>query len=369
MKHLGERAFTALELLIVLVIIGFFVAMLAPKLEDMFDDATIKISDTNKKRTTRFERMWQVERGNGMNKYSAKVGNNFTNIIAYYTGGGHGSSLTQWLFPSVAEENQPQDGAEELAFSFMNRLKVYRHLLNDEEVAELHDMGLTHIFTLKSEEDPWGGGFSPSAKLERQEVRSGMRVLMIGAGRWASGGWWNCEADENWTVGGAWGSRVESYVEPDRSGSTDIPPYEDGIAYPNLMYRMLVAVGEDCDLVKDGVVINEGRSPDAMAQEEHYTFANYVVVLPRLRSTVEDLCSSDAQNRSSCPKRIVAVRDVDGDVEEKEWLVADPLLHSAQDPEDYMVLSPEGFKMLDLIEELWIVDDGATQYDIASFSY
>ena len=351
------RAFTTLELLIVLVIIGFFVAMLAPKLEDMFDDATIKISDTNKKRGTRFERMWQVE-----NPY--EIGNNLVDIV-YYVGDESAADIGSggnYLMPSLAEDNKPQDGAEWLPYSFVQRLKPYRHVLNADEVNELNDMGLTHIYPL---DVPSGTAIN-----RRLEIQPGMVMLMVGARR-SGGDVWACDAAASWN--GTYGTTVDfgtgGQLQDDPAGNVDdVPDYdgpaddEVGIAYPDLMYRILLTVGEESSLVEDGVIMDEGKSPDAMAQAEHYRLDTYVIVLPRLRATVRSIIDEAG---TVTPKLFEGQRDIDGDVEVKQWLVADKLDRSVQSFAAYEILSPEGYKMLDSnIDELWETT-GGTVYDPA----
>ncbi|GEM_PF-1326075 len=360
MRSKGTRGFTTLELLIILVIIGFFVAMIAPRLAGLFDDATRKISDSNKKDSMRFSRMWQVDRGN------KEIGNNLINLV-YYTGddtdGDLDGGLGNYDIPMLAEQSNDEDGAEWISYRMMRRLKLYRHVLSEEEAQELIDMGLTRVQMLDRDytEDP--------AQNKLHRVQEGMVVLMIGAGREDDDNdafdEWVCHAEDDYDD---WADDVlDGNVQDDLVGDDTIPDYrlggpggapDDGlgIAYPEYLYRIVMGVGEESSLVKDGIVDNAGISPDAISREDHYRLNKYIMVLPRLKATNRSVVNHAGgfAGSNDCPKRFVVTRNVDGAEERDTLLVADRLDQSAQAIGDFEVISPEGYKLLDTVEELWL---------------
>ena len=335
--------FTTLELLIVLAVIGFFVAMIGPKLVGVIVKSQERIDDGNLDELASTVSRWQSSQ-------PGQFPNSLLNAV-YFTGddaslGNH----TLYLFPSMAEKNQPQDGAEWLSYSFVQRVRPYLHQLSSAEVDELRGMGITRIVLLERD----------TAQGTQREVDlvPGMRVMMVGAGKVSDGpSIWYCHATPN-----NYSDYGPLYALPqaDESGSQAIPVYgEDGIAYPDLLYRILLAVGPECELLTDGTLANAPQSPVALSESDHYKFGYYFIVLPRLRATVAQV-NPLGPTFIRLPKLVRADYDHEGVSDRREWVTADIQGEAEQTPGQFTVLSPEGYRLDDQREANWDIDNSAS---------
>ncbi len=344
-RHAG---FTTLELLIVLVLIGFLVAMASPRFAHLFEDASGKISDRNLSELTNLVHQWQdVHPGQLPNRMQSPV---------FYTGpdGGAGNE-DNYRIASLAEAHHPEDGAEWLSHAFVERLKPYLHTLSAEEADELHVLGIYEVTVLARDAD------APGASAQRRlPVTAGMRVVMVGAGADASGRW-ACDADADYTFA-SWGDRLAGAVQPDPVGQSTaadggIPDtYADGIGHPDLLYRIVLGVGPDCALVQGGDLAAAPRSPHALSREDHYRLDTYLLALPRLRATVERVLDAGGGS-ADLPKTLRVERDRDGAADRDEFVVADEDFTAVHQAGGFVVVSPEGARLSAADEGNWHVDN------------
>ncbi|WP_121443541.1 hypothetical protein [Brockia lithotrophica] len=57
------------------------------------------------------------------------------------------------------------------------------------------------------------------------------------------------------------------------------------IGHPDLIGRIVLGVGPNSDLVKEGLIQKSGMCPNGMKRADHFLYNNYNVVVPRLAAT------------------------------------------------------------------------------------
>lgn len=251
------KGFTLLEIILVLVIIGFFAAMLAPKLAKVSDTADTTISSQNKRDIVTFTRVWQQEHTGLPNQMISLVNNVLDK---------------GYQIPEV-DDADPENGEEVLSQDFILRLRPYLHKLDTNEIAELKKMGVKYVMALNEE--------TPNQKLEALESPMkklpvddpNILVLMIGAGH----------------DGTAWKQGVSNgfaTYAADTGVTISSPGGIAQVGNPEWMYRIIMGIGPDCSLVKDGTVSGAALNPGTGSKAK---YQYYCMVLPRLKSTVTRL--------------------------------------------------------------------------------
>ena len=237
----SSGGFTLLELVVVLAIMGFLVAMIAPRLAGVVAGAQRNADDTNVSRLMQATSQFQERTG--------RLPAEMTNLVVQ-------TGADEFQAPGVSDNN-PGTGKEALSAELAAALPLHLHILSEAEAAELVRLGITEVrnFNPSLALDPLFAGIPAVAStLERVTVAAGTSVLMIGAGR---------------DVGG-WASSVVS---------------GQNILHPSLIYRIVLGFGQDSELVTAGQLQGAAISPQG-TQTDNYLFNNYLLVLPRLQATV-----------------------------------------------------------------------------------
>jgi|GEM_PF-3239533 len=278
-------AFTLVEILVVLTIMGFLVALVAPKLVGVVDRAVGVSDDSNQERLRKVLNVHVNETG--------RLTNGLANLVITDENG------TKAAVPSVDDGNR-QTGPAFLSATFVERMKPQVHYLNAQEAAELVSMGMNSVRNLgKVKGDTVNDGSNgptgnnkPSALIETMvtaSVKAGLPVLMAGFGAkdnnatWAKG----YEIEVN-------GSAVEQKANKIPLVAADgraMFASENGtyvrMDEGKLVGRILMGITEANGLVQRGLLDAAGVSPNASRKKDFYTFGNYIMVLPRLNATVE----------------------------------------------------------------------------------
>ncbi len=298
----GTSGFSLLELVVVLAIMGFLVAMIAPRLAGVVAGATSNVDDSNMQRLATTTAQFS-ERNN-------RLPNRMTNLVSQVG--------AEFVLPPFSD-NDPVNGMEVLSRELDDRLPLHIHTLSGAEAEELRRLGITRVRNLNpsSQMLPEGRNFNaalegtPSTEphLAEVEVAGGLPVLMVGAG-FEQIAW-----RDSLTVG-------RELVAPD------------------LVYNIVLGFGRDNELVTTGQVQGAALSPRGGANNDNYLFNNYLLLLPRLRATVDGqferaipVISADAQNAAG------ERRTVD--------------LEAAQEQFKLNVISPEG--VLHPSQPLWSI--------------
>ncbi|MCL0063485.1 type II secretion system GspH family protein, partial [Peptococcaceae bacterium] len=277
-----------LELIVVVAIIGFLVAMVAPRFVGVVDAAKEPTRDSNVLRLM-----------NAMETYHSKEGLLPTNMrtlaiatpgaagewVWIATGGEHIWRNVPHLRDSYIADRDPGDGKELLSpATAKTNMALHTHVLNDREIHDLRRMGITHVIPYKQVGEGPDRQFVPAG--DKIEVRRGetIQVLMIGSGAPDRGG----EIPAGMIASGP-GIRFNNFSEPD------------------LMYRIVLGVGDESTLVTKGYVGSLGQCPGS-TQKDLKSYNAPLVVLPRLDATIDRL-AGDA------PREIkVIARDEDRDL-------------------------------------------------------
>lgn len=269
----NNKGFTLLEILVVLTIMGFLIAMVAPRLAGISGGAVDTVCDSNQSRTTSMM--------SGYFEQTNKFPNKVTNLVEE-------TAADTFQIPAVSDDN-PENGAETLASEFMSRNHFRIHYLSDAEIAELRGMGITQVFNLNAYDAYEGtavksdypataalagtlgvdapndvdlaGTVTRAPKMEEVTLAADqvLAVAMVGIGRQASTAAtpFTVHADER-----GWG-------EPDWFG------------------RIVVGLGPENGLVTSGIVANAAHCPGGIQNADNVTYNDYNLVLPRLSATAD----------------------------------------------------------------------------------
>ena len=257
----SNSGFTILELIVVVAIMGFLVALVAPRLVGVTESSkepTCKTSQQNLSGVV--ERMIQ-EQGMLPDKLISlaptkeKDGTNSTTVTAgkplVYTDAKDTSATPQ----AIIENNWIYNGDDESKRNFFSKSfaednHLYVHKLSQKEVDELKKLGITTLID-------YNDGSTKS-------VVSGTNVLMIGSG---------------------------SSNTTDAAGNLPAAT-EEKFTNPDLIYRIVLGVGEGNSLIEENMMQSAGTCPTGI-QHKHIDYNNYSIVLPRLKSTVARLAVND----------------------------------------------------------------------------
>ena len=249
----SQKGFTLLEILVVLTIMGFLIAMVAPRLAGIGNSAVDTICDTNQNRMTTYLSTY-FQQTNG------SLPNNLTNLIST---DGTGTS-TSYKIPVV------QDGENEGALSeeFNDRNHFVLHYLNLAEVAELADLGIDKVFNLNDYT-----GDSTSTKngfMQSVDVATTVPVLMTGIGA--------------------------ALAATDFAMVSGVGETEWG--EPRWFGRIVLGMGSECDLITSGIISNAAHCPGG-TQNEFATYNDYNIVLPRLAATAVRIAGASSTGFTS----------------------------------------------------------------------
>ena len=264
-KLANNEGFTLLEILVVLTIMGFLIAMVAPRLAGISGDAVDTVCDSNQSRmismmSSYFEKT---------NRYPDKL----TNIVDTID-----ATAGTYQIPAVSDDD-PENGPETLASEFNDRNRFRIHYLSEAEVRELKQMGIVNIYNLNAYDanDDTGAVRTDYANtynedalvavtkapamqafpLDPDVATNPIAVMMIGMGRNDAGAW----------------------QVPDPA--TD----ERGWGEGDFIGRMVFGFGPENALVTSGLVSNAAHCPGGIQNTDNVTYNDYNLVLPRLAST------------------------------------------------------------------------------------
>lgn len=236
----SQKGFTLLEILVVLTIMGFLIAMVAPRLAGISGDAVDTVCDTNQNRMVTY-----------MSSFFEKTNrfpNNLTNLVVVDTTNGY-------LIPTISNDD-PDDGAETLASEFQSRSQLTIHILDADEAAELKNMGIVSIYNLNSYDNSSVAAADQNPAMEAVEPAAGVGVAMVGFGHDGT----------NWALSNATSEREMG--EPDHFG------------------RIILGMGAESSLITSGVISNAAHCPGGIQNADNVTYNDYNLVLPRLSATV-----------------------------------------------------------------------------------
>ena len=266
----SQKGFTLLEILVVLTIMGFLIAMVAPRLAGIGNDAVDTICDTNQNRMTTYLSTY-FQQTNG------SLPNNLTNLVIQ-----DGTGAGSYIRPAV------QEGEDEGALSeeFNDRNHFVLHYLNDAEVAELADLGIDKLFTLND----YTGHTVVTSKhgfMKSDGVDVTIPVLMTGIGAASAATVFTM----NETKEAEWGE-------------------------PRWFGRIVLGMGSECDLITSGIISNAAHCPGG-TQNEFATYNDYNIVVPRLQATADRInvaATTGFTSGASASKTVLTAVAYDGSI-------------------------------------------------------
>ncbi len=245
----NKGGFTLLELVIVLAVMGFLVAMIAPRIMGLDGAARSHSAEANA------QRIEQVVSGSIL--HMGYLPGGLTNLVSYdgtnyHIAGGTDSTSGN----PINTVDGSSIGQNVFSQAFLDNNNLTLHALTNNEILELASMGITHLYNLN-----YGAGMSPrnervdllNANGTVSTAATGLNVLMVGDG-----------------------STSTAALDP--ADLTDALVLNN----PEYMYRIVLGIGPESEFVKWKVMDKDPVLPGMDA-----AFDNYCVLLPRLQSTLQ----------------------------------------------------------------------------------
>ncbi len=341
----NNKGFTLLEILVVLVIMGFLIAMVGPRLAGVSGSAVDTVCDSNQSRMTSMMSAFFEQ----TNRFPSKM----TNLVEQLDGDVGVDATFQ--IPAVSDDD-PENGPETLASEFMQRNHFRIHYLNADEAAELRNMGIVKLLNLnaydglnddgddiKEDYDAAAGVINDVAyqvpttlapTMDEVTVPTngaGFAVAMVGMGY--DGTAWDLHDDER-----GWG-------EPDWFG------------------RIVLGFGPENSLITSGIVANAAHCPGGIQNADNVTYNDYNLVLPRLEATATRIDTDEPFGAGFDLENLAAVAYDDEPA--AGYVITDNAdnlksrtfdIGSAQERWQYASQCPEGHMFPADDEEFWGID-------------
>jgi len=272
----SQKGFTLLEILVVLTIMGFLIAMVAPRLADISGSATATVCDSSKYRIKTYMSSFYEQ----YNRYP----NMLTNFVMT-DGTGANTNAAGYQIPYCSNDD-PDDGPEVLAYGHNKMYKFMIHRLNVAEASELINMGITTVLNLNDyaadadgldglaadgrdggvwRVSNWADITAIAAKMPSNQIcdiEAGVGVAMCGCGIDFAG-------------------TGLTYVKAER-----------GWAEEDIFARMIFGLGPESELVTSGIVNNAAHCPGSIQNADNFTCGIYYLILPRLEATADRLADT-----------------------------------------------------------------------------
>ena len=322
-KIRNEKGFTLMELLVVVVILGFLIGMVAPRLASIIDDTVIdNICDSNNKGARYFTKMYYDK--------TAQLPNEMVSLVNRTGASSFGIPLTE----AADSQNLP----ETLAAEFVERNTPVLHLLNQSEAEELRSMGITQIRYLNDRDGSGHATDTPSQTAqtipdatrpyEKVTVTTGAAVAMVGMGS---------EGQSGQEISATAASSINTWTDA-TSGT-----YPAG--NPNWVGRIILGLGKHCSLVTEGYIQAAALCPGGIQNADNVTFNNYCIIVPRLQSTVDRMDASVADQDFTF---VNADDETNGESMD--------VTIEAQAAWQFDATCPEGHKWPDNDNDYWVID-------------
>ncbi len=247
---MNKKGFTMLELLWVLVIIGFLTAMIAPRLGGVSEKAKAKVNEANLKDIKKCVETFQQD-------FSGDFPDRLINLMLA-DDNGIVDAAGECIKPAV--EDLTNDVMESISDDFDIRCLLTEHTLSADEANELRAMGINEVLSWNHPDDPDYDPATHANRFDRVDVAAGVVVLMIGGGA----------ADET------------ADITPD----SRFDALGEDIGNPEWLYRIVLGIGPDCEMVTEYYIEAAPLCP-AGINNSRYFYNYYSIVLPRLSATLD----------------------------------------------------------------------------------
>jgi len=349
LHHTGLRGgFTLIEILVVLVIMGFLVAMVAPKLSGIVNSAVDTTCDTNQERLRTVLNAY-VNQNNGLP-------GGLVNMIKYADNYTVDANVQ---IPSG--DDQDKASKEFLSWEMVERMKPAVYFLNEAEAEEISKgLGIKQIRTLAKVDAGdlalTVGDAEEDKILESNvmtSVQAGIPVFMIGLGAdttgtlsWAEGNLIEVDANsvvtESNTTTSVYDGSYDGSTVNVQGAITDFVRFDEG----KNLGRIVLGVSNMGTLVQDGWLEESGTCPGQLQRADHHTWGNYLVILPRLSSTMDRIADADGDGEDLIVQYIALDTETGTEADDAKILGRAPNAgfskFTAQEATDFTTACPEG---------------------------
>ena len=253
----NQKGFTLLEILVVLTIMGFLIAMVAPRLAGISGGAVDTVCDTNQNRMITYMSSYFEQ--------TSRYPNNLTNLVMQDSAAAAGAD---YQIPVVSNQD-PENGPEVFANELYSRNHFHVHYLNADEAAELKNMGIVRVLNLNDYTQIDDAVANPLnydndvahaavgtqvAAMDPVVLANNVGVSMIGCG-----------------VTGV------AFVATNAT--------ERGWGEPDHIGRIVFGMGPECSLITSGIIGNAAHCPGGIQNADNATYNDYNLIVPRLEAT------------------------------------------------------------------------------------
>jgi len=305
-RFLKNDGFTLMELLIVIVILGFLLGMIAPRLASIIGDNVIDtVCDTNNKGMRQYVNLFLQQK--------SRLPNEMINLA------NHTAAL--YRLPLVSDDD-PTNGAEPFASDFDVRNDPQLYELTAADVTEIKSkFGISTVRNLNLDTEAEAESADPSlAPFEKITLAAGVNVAMIGDIAVAP-------TDATWTADAA---------DPD---------YPMG--NPMWYGRIMLGIGQHSELVTAGYIQAAALCPGGIQNADNVSYNNYCLILPRLGTTATALVTLLGDHANM---HFIAADEDGVDVTNGEVL---DVTIEAQEAWQFEFTCPEGHKWPDADNDNW----------------
>ncbi|MCA1944048.1 MAG: prepilin-type N-terminal cleavage/methylation domain-containing protein [Desulfovibrio sp.] len=290
-RRTSQSGFTLMELLVVLVILGFLLGMVLPRLGSIADNAVDTVCDSNNKGIRYFTKLYLDEKG--------RYPNDLINLV----------DLTD-TNNEMSVSDLTTDGKGMLHPDFATRNGYTVRALDATEAAELKKWGISKVRNYVGT-----GG----QKLERVSIDdAGVLVASVGA------------------------------LATTRAGAVTAMNTAKGNPY--WYGRIMLGVGETSSLITEGYVQAAALCPGGIQNADVVEYNNYVLVLPRLESTVALLGAAAVDSAGDVVEYTLTEDGAASGTARVETITLE-----AQEKWNFDMSCPEGHKWPDNDNDEWTV--------------
>lgn len=346
----SQKGFTLLEILVVLTIMGFLIAMVAPRLAGISGDAVDTVCDTNQNRMVTY-----------MSTYFEKS-NRFPNLLTNLV---EETGSNTYQIPAVADDD-PDNGAETMASEMYDRNHFHIHYLNAAEIKELKNMGIVSLYNLNAYD---GQNDDGSALKDGYDADVGDTTYVAVAEADQGSGMEKITLNATETTPGTLDNPIAVAMVGmgiTAGGTTwDIADTERGWGEVDFIGRIILGMSAESGLIKDGIIANAAHCPGGIQNADNATYNDYNLVVPRLQSTV-DRFLSDTEVATGVPTDITAFSYGEDDTEPSGTLTAvrdgnyteRSFTLEAQETWQFATMCPEGHMYPADDGDFWAIDFG-----------
>lgn len=315
-NFITKRAFTLVEILVVLVIMGFLVAMVAPRLAGMVSVAQEPIDTASQKELSKVIQNFIIQR--------ERLPRGLVNLV--HENNNSGTVVYESLKVHVVGDEEA-----ELSSRFADRLIPTIHYLNADEALALKRLGVNRVRNYRHTFSDGSVEYN-----SEKDVVEGLAVLMVGGG----------STDSIAKI--TFGNSRTGFISDDGSGTisyskssnvalaTTTPNTYAHMKRARHIGRIIMGIDNESELVSRGLLESSGTSPKESIGDE-IKFLNYAILLPRLDESVQRMNTT-----------ILDIRKYDKKIKSGYGSKSVDMNATIQALGDVVVVSPQGAVYSDL---------------------